>query len=66
MNRTRKLTDSIIADQYGTNVDLGQSQIDQLSDQEVVQLVEGSKYLQVSWYLYTCFLWCIKACALSF
>ncbi|KLU82878.1 hypothetical protein MAPG_01946 [Magnaporthiopsis poae ATCC 64411] len=52
--------------QYGTNVDLGQSDVDQLSEGEIVQLMEGSKYLQASWYIYTCFLWCIKACALSF
>ncbi|KAL8386877.1 hypothetical protein RB595_010321 [Gaeumannomyces hyphopodioides] len=52
--------------QYGTNVDLKQSEIDRLSDAEIEQLRQGSIYLQVSWYLYTCFLWCIKACALSF
>ncbi|KAL8290812.1 hypothetical protein RB597_008859 [Gaeumannomyces tritici] len=60
------VTMALLIYQYGTNVDLGQAEIDRLSEDEILQLGEGSKYLQVSWYLYTCFLWCIKACALSF
>ncbi|EJT77234.1 hypothetical protein GGTG_07146 [Gaeumannomyces tritici R3-111a-1] len=30
------------------------------------QLILGSKYLQVTWYTYTGFLWCMKACLLFF
>ncbi|KAL8306303.1 hypothetical protein RB597_003150 [Gaeumannomyces tritici] len=53
-------------DKNGSNVDLSQTETDRLSDAEKDQLILGSKYLQVTWYTYTGFLWCMKACLLFF
>ncbi|KAF9875077.1 hypothetical protein CkaCkLH20_07343 [Colletotrichum karsti] len=51
---------------YGTNVDLVADQIELLSDAEVAQLVNGSKFQQVAWYSYTAYLWSLKVALLFF
>ncbi|KAL8362982.1 hypothetical protein RB601_008990 [Gaeumannomyces tritici] len=64
--RSRGVLSDSSADKNGFNVDLSQTETDRLSDAEKDQLILGSKYLQVTWYTYTGFLWCMKACLLFF
>lgn len=50
----------------GTNVDFTPAQLAQYNEQEISQIVLGSKYELVAWYNYTGLIWALKACMLFF
>lgn len=52
-------------DVYGTNVDVTQKDVDQLSEADIDRLIYGSKCQQGAWYCYTALLWSMKVRPLS-
>ncbi|EKG12260.1 hypothetical protein MPH_10565 [Macrophomina phaseolina MS6] len=50
----------------GTNVDVSEAAIDQLTDAEIDRLAYGSKMQLAAWYSYTALIWCMKATMLFF
>lgn len=54
------LTERFEPDVYGTNVDVTQDEVDQLSQADIDKLIYGSKCQQTAWYCYTALLWSMK------